>query len=187
MLKIIQDSKPDELANLDRVILTLKIEQESLKKETDSKSVERQEEIQNLLKGLQKDYEKLEKVWLKERDDLKKIKKIKGDLEQAKKDCESAQRNNDLAKASIFLYDTIPKLKSTLESLETYLYLTSPEKDETRSLIHERVTSQDIAQVISRSTGIPITSLVKGEREKLSRIEDELQKSIVGQKPVVEG
>jgi ATP-dependent Clp protease ATP-binding subunit ClpB len=175
MLKLEQQSKPEDLEILERSILTLRIELESLKKESDSKSSQRRDEIQSRLKNLEMEYKELETNWNEQKNRLKKLNQIKEELEQARIDYDLAQRKGDLAIASKLLYDTIPKLESQLPA----------ETDEEGPVFHEKVTANDIAQVISKTTGIPITSLLKGEREKLKSMEDVLEAKVVGQNEAI--
>lgn len=174
-LRLQQESKPDAIQELDRQIMTLQIELESLRKETDVASKERREKLEETLKTKQEEAAKLQEVWDKERAEIEAIKKIKEELEKARIELEQAQREGNFAKASELRYATIPKLQEQLP------------KDGAeagkggQSLIHDSVTADDIANVVSRSTGIPVTKLMSGEVEKLVHMEDTLRQSIKGQ------
>ncbi|KAJ3343223.1 chaperone ATPase hsp78 [Gonapodya sp. JEL0774] len=176
-LKLQQESKPDELQDLDRQILTLQIELESLKKETDAASVERRERLEHELEKKQQDSERLSQIWETEREEIEEIKQIKTQLEQAKTELEMAQRRGDLHRASELKYGTIPELERQLP--------TDSDEDHPESLIHERVTSDDIARVVSKATGIPVQSLMRGEREKLLSMEQALSERVVGQNEAI--
>ncbi|KAI8376500.1 P-loop containing nucleoside triphosphate hydrolase protein [Radiomyces spectabilis] len=172
-LRLQQESKPEQLENLDRQIMTMQIELESLRKETDTLSVERREKLQSDLNEKQKESERLTSLWNDERQKLEEVKKIKEDLEQARVDLESAQRGGNYQRASELRYGVIPNLEKKLPK--------DSNEDNATSFIHERVTSDDIAGVVSRMTGIPVTNLMKGEREKLLHMEDVLRQRVVGQ------
>lgn len=176
-LRLQQESKPDAIQELDRQIMTLQIELESLRKETDIASKERKEKLEVTLKTKQAEVGKLTEIWDKERAEIESIKKIKADLEKARIELDQAQREGNFAKAGELRYATIPKLQERLpqEGQET-----SSGKD-SETLIHDSVTADDIANVVSRSTGIPVTKLMAGEVEKLVHMEDTLRLSVRGQ------
>jgi len=177
-LRLQQESKPDAIQELDRQIMTLQIELESLRKETDVASRERREKLEETLKLKQAEAAKLQEIWEKERAEIEAIKKTKEELEKARIELEQAQREGNFAKASELRYATIPKLQEKLpkDGAEG----SSSGKDG-QSLIHDSVTADDIANVVSRSTGIPVTKLMHGEVEKLVHMEDTLRQSIKGQ------
>lgn len=173
-LRLQQESKPEALENLDRQIMTTQIELESLRKETDVMSVERREKLQSELESKQKESERLSAIWNTERQKLEEIKRVKEDLEKARVDLEAAQRNGNFQRASELRYGVIPNLEKKLPT-------DTAEEDNPESFIHERVTSNDIARVVSQMTGIPVRNLLKGEREKLLLMEDVMSKRVVGQ------
>ncbi|KAI8992194.1 heat shock protein 78, mitochondrial precursor [Mycotypha africana] len=179
-LRLQQESKPEQLENLDRQIMTLQIELESLRKETDVMSVERRNKLQGELEDKQKESERLNEVWQKERTKLDEIKKIKEDLEKARVQLEMAQRSGNYQRASELRYGVIPDLEKQLPTDTA-----QEEENAEESFIHERVTSNDIARVISHMTGIPVRNLMKGEREKLLHMEDVLSKRVVGQQEAI--
>lgn len=172
-LRLQQESKPDAIQELDRQIMTIQIELESLRKETDIASKERREKLENTLKEKQKQEKKLSEKWEQERAEINDLKNIKGRLEKARLDLETAQREGNFAKASELRYATIPKLEKKI-----------PQEGGLKtdgSLIHDSVTADDIAAVVSRTTGIPVTKLMAGDVEKLVHMEDTLRQSVRGQ------
>ena len=179
-LRLAQESKPDELEALDREIMTLQIELESLKKETDVFSVERRNKVEEDLRAKRNEASELTRVWHAERDRLEKIKEAKKKLEDAKYQLEVAQRQGQYEAASRLRYSTIPELERQLPN-------ENEENDEESplSMLHSRVTSNDIARVVGKATGIPVQNLLKGERDKLVHMENELTNRVVGQDHVV--
>lgn len=176
-LRLQQESKPDAIRELDRSIMTIQIELESLRKETDVASKERREQLERNLSLKQDQLGALTEAWGKERAELEEIKQAKEALEQARIDLEQAQREGNFARASELRYARIPELQQKLNE-ETDGASDTESKD---SLIHDAVTADDIAQVVSRATGIPVTKLMAGELEKLVHIEDTLRQSVRGQ------
>ena len=177
-LRLQQESKPDAIQELDRQIMTLQIELESLRKETDVASQERKETLESTLKSKQEEAAKLTKIWDKEKAEIEAIKKTKEDLERARIELDQAQREGNFGKASELRYATIPKLQSQLPKEGTDV---SPVGESGQTLIHDSVTADDIANVVARSTGIPVTKLMAGEIEKLVHMEDTLRQSVKGQ------
>ncbi|KAJ5553510.1 hypothetical protein N7513_003866 [Penicillium frequentans] len=173
-LRLQQESKPDSIRELERDITTIQIELESLRKETDVSSRERRDKLQEELKIKQEEAGKLTEVWEKEKLEIDGIKRTKEDLEQARFQLEQAQREGDFAKAGELRYSTIPALESKLPKEGT-------EKDAGEALIHDSVTADDIGNVVSRTTGIPVNKLMAGDVEKLIHMEDTLRKSVRGQ------
>ncbi|MCJ1357426.1 MAG: chaperone ATPase hsp78 [Icmadophila ericetorum] len=176
-LRLQQESKPDAIRELDRQIMTIQIELESLRKETDVASKERREKLEASLKTKQGEVNELTKIWDKERAEIESIKKAKEDLEKARFELDQAQREGNFAKAGELRYATIPKL---LEKLPTD-GAEGPTGKDGQTLIHDSVTADDIANVISRTTGIPVSKLMAGEVEKLVHMEETLRQSIRGQ------
>ncbi|RPA91225.1 P-loop containing nucleoside triphosphate hydrolase protein [Choiromyces venosus 120613-1] len=171
-LRLQQESRPDEIQELDRAILTLRIELESLRKEEDVASKERKEKLEAVLKEKQAKVEELTKVWEKEKAELQAIKTAKEELEQARIDLEICRREGDFAKASMLQYAKIPELETKL-----------PKDGEVSkgSLLHDSVGPDEIARVVSKATGIPTTKLMSGDVEKLVHLEDTLRQSVRGQ------
>lgn len=177
-LRLQQESKPDAIQELDRQILTLKIELESLRKETDVASKERRERLEKSLTLKQDEVGALTEKWEKERAEIEQIKKAKEELEAARNALEQAQRDADLARASELRYSIIPALARKLPDEGSEQVAGAGSSD---TLIHDSVTADDIASVVSRTTGIPVTKLMSGEIEKLIHMEDTLRKSVRGQ------
>jgi ATP-dependent Clp protease ATP-binding subunit ClpB len=176
-LKMQIDSKPEELDNLDREIMRLKIEQEALKKENDSGSKDRLKRLEKELAELQEKADALTANWKAERDKLSEAQKLKSELEQARNELAVAQRNGDFQRAGELAYGRIPELEKKLTEIE--------EKTAIGAVVSEAVTADHVAQVVSRWTGIPVDRMLEGEKEKLLRMEDEIAKRVVGQQEAV--
>ena len=176
-LRLQQESKPDAIQELDRQIMTIQIELESSRKESDVSSVERRDRLESSLKEKKESAAKLTEKWEQERADIEAIKRVKEDLEQARLDLEQARREGNFGKAGELQYAKIPALQAKVpnESSE------SPVGERSDVLIHDSVTADDIAGVVSRTTGIPVTKLMAGEVEKLIHMEDTLRRSVRGQ------
>ncbi|KAF2667590.1 heat shock protein 78, mitochondrial precursor [Microthyrium microscopicum] len=173
-LRLQQESKPDAILELDRNIMTIQIELESLRKETDIASKERRERLETQLKAKQEEANKLTEQWEAERAKIEEIKSTKEQLDKARFELEAAQREGDFGKASELQYATIPKLQEKLPNENG-----EPKPED--NLLHDAVTSDDIANVVSRTTGIPVTKLMAGDVEKLIHMEDTLRLSVKGQ------
>ncbi|MCL4778503.1 MAG: ATP-dependent chaperone ClpB [Gammaproteobacteria bacterium] len=172
------DSKPEEMDRLDRRIIQLKIEREALKKESDEASRKRLADLEGQLRELEKEYADLEEVWKAEKASVQGEASIKEELEQARRDLETARRAQDLGRMSQIQYGRIPELEKRLaEAL-------AAEKQESR-LLRNKVTDEEVAEVVSRWTGIPVAKMLEGEREKLLRMEDALRERVVGQDEAV--
>ncbi|QDG35466.1 ATP-dependent chaperone ClpB [Alteromonas mediterranea] len=173
------DSKPEDMDRLERRIIQLKLEEQALAKETDDASHKRLEMIELEREQAETKYAELEKVWLDEKDAMQGTQTIKGELEQAKLDLEIARRASDLNRMSELQYGRIPELEAKLEQAA---------ENETREtiLLKNKVTDVEIADVLSRWTGIPVARMLEGEREKLLRMEDVLHKRVVGQEEAVQ-
>ncbi len=168
-LRMEVDSKPEELDELDRRLIQLKIEREALRKEKDSASHERLERLERELADLEERSNAMTTAWQAEKEKVADTQKLKERLDQARNEVEIAQRRGDLARASELMYGVIP-------GIEKQLTASSDGK-----LVNEAVTEQDIAAVVSRWTGIPVDKMLEGEREKLLRMEDALRRRVVGQ------
>ena len=170
-----QESKPDAIQELDRQIMTIQIELESLRKETDVPSVERKEKLEQELQIKEDEAARLTEIWEKEKSEIEAIKNARSDLEAARIALEQAQREGDYGKASELRYSTIPRLQSQLpqEGAEA--------SASASGILHDSVTPADIEAVVSRQTGIPVTKLMSGEIEKLVNMEDTLRQSVRGQ------
>ncbi|HXE03944.1 MAG TPA: ATP-dependent chaperone ClpB, partial [Methyloceanibacter sp.] len=178
-LRMQVDSKPEELDELDRRIMQLKIEREALKKEKDAASTDRLAKLEKELVNLEEKANALAQRWQEEKSKLASAQKIKEQLDQARIELEQAQRRGDLAKAGELAYGVIPDLEAKLKKIE---------KEESKSgvMAQEVVTPDLIAQVVSRWTGIRVDKMLEGEREKLLRMETQIAKRVVGQEEAVE-
>ncbi len=168
------DSKPEAMDILDRRLIQLKIEREALKKEHDEASKKRLHDLEQQIKNLGKEYADLEEVWKQEKAILQGTQQIKEELEKAKIEMEAASRTNDLAKMSELQYGRLPELEKKLKAAEEM------SKKETH-LLRNKVTEEEIAEVVSKWTHIPVSKMLEGEREKLLMMETALHKRVVGQ------
>ncbi len=172
------DSKPEEMDKLDRRIIQLKLEEQALAKETDSASVKRLGIIEVEREDAESRYKALETIWLTEKDAMQGTQGIKAQLEQAKQDMEIARRAGDLSRMSELQYGRIPELEQQLKNANT--------ADEfTAQLVKNKVTDVEIADVLSRWTGIPVAKMLEGERDKLVRMEAVLHDRVIGQDEAV--
>uniref|UniRef100_UPI003F98600C ATP-dependent chaperone ClpB n=1 Tax=Roseiarcus sp. TaxID=1969460 RepID=UPI003F98600C len=171
------DSKPEELDELDRRIMQLKIEQEALKKETDAASKDRLKKLQAELADLQEKSDALTARWRAEKDKIGVAQKLKEDLDAARNALAQAQRKGDYAEAGKLAYGTIPDLEKRLAEAE--------KQSEAGALVDEAVTANHVAQVVSRWTGVPVDKMLEGERDKLLKMEVEIARRVVGQKEAV--
>ena len=170
------DSKPEELDELDRRIMQLKIEQEALKKETDTASKDRLKKLASELAELQEQSDALTARWKAEKDKLGQAAKLKEELDAARNALAQAQRKGDYAEAGRLTYSTIPELEKKLQEAES---------QSNSVLVDEAVTANHVAQVVSRWTGIPVDKMLEGEREKLLKMEEEIMRRVVGQHEAV--
>lgn len=173
------DSKPEEMDKLERRIIQLKLEEQALAKETDDASHKRLETIELEREKAELKFAQLESVWKEEKDAMQGTQTIKSELEQARLDLEIARRASDLSRMSELQYGRIPELELKLENAS------EGETQETQ-LVKNKVTDAEIADVLSRWTGIPVAKMLEGEREKLIRMEEVLHKRVVGQQEAVE-
>ena len=190
VLRLQHESKPDEIQKLDRQIMKIQIELESLKKETDPISVERRDALKKDLSLKNEELQRLTKIWDKEKAEIESIKTSKADLERAKIELEQAQRAGDFRRASELRYGKIPELERKIEAdtKKSKERITNARKDgslegivESGSLLHDSVTSEDVSKVVSRMTGIPVETVMKGDKDRLLYMEDSLRKRVVGQ------
>jgi ATP-dependent Clp protease ATP-binding subunit ClpB len=168
------DSKPEEMDILDRRLIQLKIEREALKKEKDEASKKRLKDLEAEIKKLEKEYADLDEVLTAEKASLQGSAQIKEEIEQAQIALEAAQRKGDLARMSELQYGKIPELQKKLA-------LQADHKAPTLRLLRNKVTDEEIAQVVSRWTGIPVSKMLEGEKEKLLHMEDALHERVIGQ------
>jgi ATP-dependent Clp protease ATP-binding subunit ClpB len=176
-LRMQVDSKPEELDELDRRIIQLKIEREALKKETDRASKDRLERLEKELGELEERAQALSVKWKAEKERLGSLRKLQEELEQARIELEQVQRRGDLARAGELAYGVIPTLERKIGQME------AQSKD--GPMVEEAVTEQHVAQVVSRWTGIPVDRMLEGEREKLLKMEEALSRRVVGQAEAV--
>ena len=174
-----QESKPDPIQDLERQIMTIQIELESLRKESDVASIERKKKLEESLSSKKEEAARLTEAWNKEKSEIDAIKNARSDLEKARLALENAQREGNYGEASELRYSTIPKLQAQLtqEGKEKR----EKEMNGEMAIVGDSVSAHDIETVVSRQTGIPITKLMSGEMEKLVNMEDTLRQSIRGQ------
>ena len=175
LIKTELDSMPSELDEQRRKIMQLEIEESALKKETDNLSKERLGALQKELAELRDIFNTQKAQWDNEKHSVEKLQKLREQIEDVNKQIQKAKQNYDLEKAAQLQYGELPKLQQQLEIEEKSV------KESDRSLVHEAVTDDEIARIISRWTGIPVTRLTEGERAKLLTLEDQLHKRVVGQ------
>ncbi|GAV56116.1 hypothetical protein ZYGR_0BA00220 [Zygosaccharomyces rouxii] len=175
VLRLQHESKPDEIQRLDRSIMRMQIELESLKKETDALSIERKEALQKELDRKNEELGRLTEIWDAERAKIESIKNAKANLEKARIDLEKSQREVDYAKASELRYAVIPDLEKKVALSE--------KKDDPNqiNLLHDSVSSEDISRVIAKMTGIPVQTVLKGDKDRLLYMENSLKERVVGQ------
>ncbi|MWJ29048.1 ATP-dependent chaperone ClpB [Halomonas sp. ZH2S] len=175
------DSKPEEMDRLDRRLIQLKMEREALKKETDEATKKRLEGLENQIHDLEREYADLDEIWKAEKASIQGAAQYKAELEQARTDLEQARRQSDLGRMSELQYGKIPELeKKIAESNDTAADTAS------HQLLRSNVTEEEIAEVVSRWTGIPVTKMLEGERDKLLRMEEALHQRVIGQEEAVE-
>ncbi|MBT5190426.1 MAG: AAA domain-containing protein, partial [Proteobacteria bacterium] len=169
------DSKPESMDRLDRRLIQLKIEKEAVKKDTDDASQKRLAALEVEIHEIEREYSDLDEIWKSEKAAVQGSQHIKESLDQARGDMESARRAGDLARMSELQYGRIPELEKQLSTAQ------GSEPNTEVKLLRNRVTSEEIAEVISRWTGIPVSRMLEGERDKLLRMESELHKRVIGQ------
>ena len=172
------DSKPEEMDRLDRRLIQLKIEQEALKKDDDAAANKRKEKLAKDIAELEKEYADLEEIWKAEKANLQGAQSIKSSLEQARKDMDEAKRAGDLARMSEIQYGVIPGLEKKLEAA------TEAETVE-KKLLRHKVTEEEIADVVSRWTGIPVSKMLQSDKQRLLEMEDALHKRVIGQNEAI--
>ncbi len=177
-IRLQMDSKPEELDKLERKIIQLKLEKKSMEDETDDASTKRLTLINEQLAALQQQYDELDEVWTSEKAAIHGTQAIKTDLEQARIELDAARRSGDLNRMAELQYSRIPDLEKQLD------LATQAEMDE-MSLLRNKVTDVEIADVLSRATGIPVAKMLEEDRNKLLRMEDELHQRVIGQSEAV--
>lgn len=175
------DSKPEEMDRLDRRLIQLKMEREALKKETDDATKKRLEALNQHIHELEREYADLDEIWKAEKASIQGAAQFKAELEQARIDLEQARRQGDLGRMSELQYGKIPALEKKIGEVG------EGEADTTsHQLLRSNVTEEEIAEVVSRWTGIPVSKMLEGERDKLLRMEDALHERVIGQHEAVE-
>jgi len=177
-IRMEMDSKPEEMDRLERRLIQLKIEQEALKKESDAASKKRLENLRSEIARLERDFADLDEVWKGEKAALQGEHHIKEELERARIELETARRAGDLARMSELQYGRIPELSKRLEE-------TAAAERQQMTLLRNRVTEEEIAEVVSKWTGIPVSKMLEGERDKLLRMEEAIHRRVVGQDEAV--
>jgi ATP-dependent Clp protease ATP-binding subunit ClpB len=177
-IRMEMDSKPEEMDRLDRRLIQLKMEREALRKERDEASRQRLAALEDEIRETEREYSDLEEVWKGEKASLQGAQHIKEELERARLEMDAARRAGDLAKMSELAYGRIPELEKRLDQAA---------QAETREmkLLRNRVTEEEIAEVVSKWTGIPVAKMLEGEREKLLHMEDAIHRRVVGQDEAV--
>src|SRR5690606_38174447 len=173
------DSKPEEMDRLERRLIQLKIEREALKNETDEASRKRLEALDDEIAKLEREFAELEEIWNSEKAAVHGAHNIKEALERARQELETARRAGDLTRMSELQYGRIPELERQLD-------MAAAAEMHDMQLLRNRVTDEEIAEVVSKWTGIPVAKMLEAEKEKLLRMEDELRKRVVGQDEAVE-
>lgn len=172
------DSKPESMDRLERRLIQLKIQREALKKETDESSVKRLTDLEEQIDLLEKEYAELDEIWSSEKASVHGAQNIKAELDRARVELEAAQRSGDLTKMSELQYGKIPELEAKLEQV-------SEQDTEEMQLLRNKVSDVEIAEVVSKWTGVPVSKMLEGEREKLLKMEDALHQQVIGQNEAV--
>ena len=180
MIRTEIDSMPQEMDSIAREIMQKEIEEAALSQEGDA-SKHQLERVQDELKGLRERFSGMKEQWEEEKKAITNVRKLREDIEQVNADIEKAQREYDLNRAAELQYGRLPQLKEALTAAEKQM-----EAGKGRQLLHDRVTDDEIARIVSRWTGIPVTKLVESERSKLLHLDDELHKRVVGQDEAVQ-
>ena len=181
-IRMEMDSKPVELDRLERKLIQLKMEREALKKESDQASKKRLQDLEKQIGDIEKEYSDLEQVWNAEKATLQGAQQVKEELEQAKLDFEAARRAGDLQRMSELQYGKIPELEKKLAEAQT----TEATEDKENQLLRSKVTDEEVAEVVSKWTHIPVSKMLEGECEKLLRMEEVLHTRVIGQDEAVD-
>ena len=177
-IRIEIDSKPEEMDRLERRIIQLKIEREALKKESDDASVKRLDDIELQLEDFEKQFSDLDEIWKAEKAAMQGTTHLKEELERARLDLETAHRANDLARMSELQYGKIPELEKQLEGA-------MQAENQENTLLRNKVTEEEVAEIVSKWTGIPVSKMLEGDKEKLLQMESAVQQRVVGQDEAV--
>ncbi len=182
LIKTEMDSMPTELDEISRKIMQHEIEEAALKKEKDNLSKEHLEEIQKELANMRAQFKEMKAKWENEKDAISKVQKLREEIEKVNVEIEKAERSYDLNKAAELKYGKLPQLQKELNEEEQI----AERVESSRSLLRDKVTEEEIAKIVARWTGIPVSKLMEGEREKILGLEDILHKRVVGQNEAVE-
>ena len=177
-IRMEMDSKPEEMDRLDRRLIQLKIEREALKKEKDTASRKRLQHLEGAISQLEREYADLDEIWKSEKSAVQGSQQLKEELEQARLEMDAARRSGDLAKMSEIQYGVIPDLERSME-------MAAQEELKESQLLRNKVTDEEIAEVISKWTGIPVSKMLESEREKLLKMEEGLHDRVIGQEEAV--
>jgi len=172
------DSKPEELDRLERRLIQLKIQREMLKKEKDSESKQRLADLETDVDKLEREFSDLNEIWKSEKAALQGVTRVKEQIEQARQELDAAQRQQDYARMSEIQYGQLPELEKQLAAAQAA-------ETQDFKLLQDKVTAEEIAEVVARWTGIPVSKMLEGEREKLLHMEDDLHRRVVGQDEAV--
>ena len=183
MIRTEMDSMPTELDEIRRKIMQHEIEEAALKKEEDKLSQAHLKEVQQELSEMRDQFHEMKAKWENEKDAISKVQKLREELEQVNAEIERAERDYDLNKAAELKYGRLPQLKQQLEQEEA---IAEKQKENKNSLLRDKVTEEEIARIVARWTGIPVSKLMEGEREKLLHLDDTLHQRVIGQDEAVE-
>ena len=183
MIRTEMDSMPTELDEIRRKIMQHEIEEAALKKEDDKLSQAHLQEVQQELSQMRDQFNAMKAKWENEKDAISKVQKLREELEQVNAEIERAERDYDLNKAAELKYGRLPQLKKQLEDEEA---IAEKQKESKNSLLRDKVTEEEIARIVGRWTGIPVTKLMEGEREKLLHMDEVLHRRVIGQDEAVE-
>ena len=182
MIRTEIDSMPTELDQISRKIMQHEIEEAALKKETDALSKEHLKDIQKELADMREEFNEMKAKWENEKSEIEKVQKLREELEEINAEIERAERNYDLTKAAELKYGKLPEIQKTLDEEE----ILAEKAGADNTLLRDKVTEEEIARIIARWTGIPVSKLMEGEREKLLQLADILHKRVIGQDEAVE-
>ena len=176
------DSMPTELDEISRKIMQLEIEEAALKKETDALSQEHLQELQKELAELRSQFKEMKAKWENEKEAIGKVQKLREEIDQVNGEIEKAERSYDLNKLAELKYGRLPALQKELQEEERI----AEEGQSNASLLHDKVTEEEIAKIVGRWTGIPVSKLMEGERDKLLHLQEILHQRVVGQEQAVQ-
>ena len=177
-IRMEMDSKPEQLDKLDRRLIQLKIELQAMKKETDTAANKRRQKLEEQIDKLEKEFANLDEIWSSEKISLQNITQVKSQLEQAKMDLDMAKRSGDLERMAEIQYSIIPKLEKKIDH-------SALQNEKDKKLLKNKVTEDEIAEVVSKWTGIPLSKMLESEKDKLMDMESALHRRVVGQSEAV--